>query len=625
MRATACVVIPLVVLCALGHPQEGAIATQGGFAGLYAFDEPYRRRSKLVLGIGVSLAVAMALGTLAAPTPALAVLLGALVAAVAAAACLAARVGPPREYFIIFTFLIATSLPSDPAAAPERAAFVLLGVAFAWAVSMAGALRDGERPERSAVDGAYRAVARLLHAIGRPGAEVARHEAVVAVQRAFAAVDAAGGDERAAGPALLARAEGAERLLEAALALSLAGSPPLDPAWGHSVATLADGALAAVMVPSPTAAPSVPEGARLVAALRAVSSRPAAGPDPGRDGPRREGARLPWRASLAEISDRNSIVRVAALRVGIAVGVAGAVGYLLRAEHPQWIPLSTAAVLQGTNIALARQRAVQRAGGTAIGVVIAAGVLALRPGLAVLVALVALFQALTEALILVSYGAAVVCITSLALLLLEIAGVGTSVSGLLDARLVDTALGCGIGLAAGLLLWPRRSRERLAGTQGATIRTAAAALRAGLAGHPPEELRRRRRALQVSVVGLGVAQRDAIGDEVRAADRADLGWPVTHAAQELAFLALSLPRTAAARVEDHEAVALHATLHGFADRAEGRRDAPVPDPPPLPHLPRTQRAIDGLRDVLDEFGAAAAAPSGVRGAEVAVRNRRPVE
>ncbi|MCW3002125.1 MAG: hypothetical protein JWQ20_1423, partial [Conexibacter sp.] len=267
LRGTACVVVPLAVLCAVGHPQAGVIATQGGFAGLYAFDEPYRRRSKLVLGVGISLAAAMALGTVAAPAPVVAIAVGAVVAAVAAAACLAARVGPPREYFIIFTFLIATSLPPDRAAAPGRAGLVLLGVALAWCVSMAGALRDRQRPERTAVEAAYRAVARLLDAIGRPGAPTVRHEAVVAVGRALAAVDAAGGPDGPAGPELVARAEAAEALLEAGLALEVEGSAPLDGAWGRSVATLADGALAPILVPPVAAAPTVPAGARLAAAL----------------------------------------------------------------------------------------------------------------------------------------------------------------------------------------------------------------------------------------------------------------------------------------------------------------------------------------------------------------------
>jgi hypothetical protein len=114
----------------------------------------------------------------------------------------------------------------------------------------------------------------------------------------------------------------------------------------------------------------------------------------------------------------------------------------------------------------------------------------------------------------------------------------------------------------------------------------------------------------VAVVGLGIAQGDATGDELRAADRADLGWPVTRAAEHLAFVAMALPPWPDAPVGDDEVTRLEATLHGLAARAEGRAEAPVPPPPPLPDLPRTGRAVDGLRAVLDEFGPALADVSG---------------
>ena len=68
--------------------------------------------------MGVALALAMLLGTLVAPHEWLAVAVGAVFAAAAAAGCLVLRVGPPREYFIVFTFLIAAALPPDPGAAP---------------------------------------------------------------------------------------------------------------------------------------------------------------------------------------------------------------------------------------------------------------------------------------------------------------------------------------------------------------------------------------------------------------------------------------------------------------------------------------------------------------------------
>src|SRR5690349_18608626 len=97
----------------------------------------------------------MAIGTLVAPDPWVAVPVGAVLSAVAAGACVALRIGPPREYFIVFTFLIATALPEDPGAAPGRAGLVLLGAAGAWVISMAGTLRDARAPRRGARGAAW--------------------------------------------------------------------------------------------------------------------------------------------------------------------------------------------------------------------------------------------------------------------------------------------------------------------------------------------------------------------------------------------------------------------------------------------------------------------------------------
>jgi uncharacterized membrane protein YccC len=610
VRATACILLPLVVLCAAGHAQEGVIATQGGFAGFYAFDAPYRRRGAVVGGLGVALAAAMVLGTLVAPDPWVAVPAGAVLAALAAGVCLALRIGPPREYFLVFTFLIATALPEDPGAAWGRAALVLAGAAGAWLISMAGTLRDARAPERSAIAGALRAVARLLDAVGRPGVGAARHEAVLAVQRAQEAVAAAGGAETPGGVALRRRAEAAEALLEAGLALVVEGSPPLDPAWGRAVGALADGAWAAPVIPAPAARPPVAAAVRLDAALRAAGSAGwlDRGAEPGGGGPATGTAiapRLPrWRVVLADLTDPWSPAPAAALRLGVAIALAGAAGELLRAEHPTWIPLSAAAVLQGTNVAVARQRALHRAAGTAVGVVLATGVLALEPGTAGLVALIAVFQALTEALILVSYGVAVVCITSLALLLLELAGIGAAVRGLLDARLLDTALGCAIGFACGVAIWPRRSRMRLAAVQARAIRASAAALADGLAGGP--QARRRRRGVHVAVVALDAAQRDATGDALATSARTDLRWPVTHAIEQLADVAIALPRPGERpRADDGDVGDLTALLQALAEHVEGGGGGPVPAVPDLDGWPRTREAAGVLRDAVAEFSAAA--------------------
>src|SRR4051794_33739507 len=201
---------------------------------------PYGRRARHVAAMGGGLALAMAAGTLAAPWAIAAVLVTGAIAGAAAFAGMAAELPPPREFFVVLTCLLATGLPLDPGAAPERAALVLAGAALAWIVSMGGALIAPRAPEEAAVRGAYERVAALLRAVGSARAEDAQHDAVVAVRAAHAAVRWAGGTGGADFVALRRRTMALEALLDAGLSLVIVESPPLDPRVAEVVEQLAD-------------------------------------------------------------------------------------------------------------------------------------------------------------------------------------------------------------------------------------------------------------------------------------------------------------------------------------------------------------------------------------------------
>jgi hypothetical protein len=95
------------------------------------------------------------------------------------------------------------------------------------------------------------------------------------------------------------------------------------------------------------------------------------------------------------------------------------------------------------------------------------------------------------------------------------------------------------------------------------------------------------------------APRDATGDAPAASARADLGWPVTHAIEQLALVAMALPRPGERPAPPRaDAERLDALLADLADRVETGRDGTVPAPPPLTGWPRTERAVAGLCDAL---------------------------
>ena len=153
----------------------------------------------------------------------------------------------------------------------------------------------------------------------------------------------------------------------------------------------------------------------------------------------------------------NRTLRNHALRVGLATAFAVALDQLLAPSFGYWIPLTVLAVLQPDSHS-SRVRLLQRAAGTVVGaglVVLATLVTASSLPLAVLVALfaLALFAVKDR-----SYFWMVILLTPLALLM--ISTVVVEGPGIAGQRLVNTAIGLAIGLAAMRVLWPDEAPAR---------------------------------------------------------------------------------------------------------------------------------------------------------------------
>lgn len=136
-----------------------------------------------------------------------------------------------------------------------------------------------------------------------------------------------------------------------------------------------------------------------------------------------------------------------AVTVGAATLLAGAIGLLLVGTHWYWAMVGAAAAVSGAHVNARIIRGIQRLVGTLVGVLVAAGILALHlPPLAVVV-LAVVFQACAEMLVGRNYGIAMVFVTPLALLMVELAA-PTSIDALLRDRMLETV----IGVAAGTLI-----------------------------------------------------------------------------------------------------------------------------------------------------------------------------
>lgn len=533
LRAALAVVLPLGAGAAAGRPALGAAASFGSLAVLYVPWSPYRYRARVVGQIGVGLVFAVLVGSLAAGHGAVSALVAGLVAAVASFVCQAAELSPPRELMPVMAVLAATDMPADAGEAVTRAGLTAGGALLAWLVTMAPALAGRWRaPERAAVAGALEAVADLLDAVTSPQVDAVRHAAVTGVRQARTAVRQA---VLPPGHRLVGAVVAAESLLEAALHVEVEATAALDPGWAAAVRGLVPAvhgdAVTATRLPDVTGT----VGAALLA--RALDDARSAGacaaPSPVRAMP-------PWprlHRRLAAGLRRQSVVLPSAARIGIAVAVGVGVGRILGLGHAYWVGLTAAAVLQGSNLVVTRRRVLHRLAGTVAGVGLTFAVLGWNPPLWVVVVVVAVAQFTVELVIATHYGLAVTAITVLALGLFHLGTPTEDVGSALVARLVDTAIGAALALLLRRLLWPRATLVRLPQRQARVVSAVRAVFAAAWSPHPERELREPRRALQGELAALRTVNADALAD----AGGADAGWPVSAAAEELAFLALSLP------------------------------------------------------------------------------------
>ncbi len=169
----------------------------------------------------------------------------------------------------------------------------------------------------------------------------------------------------------------------------------------------------------------------------------------------RRGMRRRPRAHARVPVDRDAVAMAAT--VGVGALLAGVAGLLLIGDHWYWAMVAAVAALGGAELNARIVRGLQRLGGTLLGILVAAGLLALDMPPLVTIAVAVLLQAGAELTVNRNYGLAMLFITPLALLMVELAVPADPVVLLAD-RALDTLIGVvvGTGVAVGSAAVRRR-------------------------------------------------------------------------------------------------------------------------------------------------------------------------
>lgn len=527
LRAALAMGVPAAAGWLAGDLPAGLMATIGGFTAVYGNDRPFVNRAVHLGTIAIAFALAVMIGVAAGGAVWLTIPVIKLTATAAAFLCSALKVSPPGAYLFTLAVAAGTAMGAEHLAWWHVGTLVFAGGAFAWTLHMAGAIFAPRGPEVQALKAAARAVGAFLSAAGTPRADIARHQAAVALHHAWTAlVGQQPVQPRPDGTLTRLRMEGRElhMIFAEAINASVAGEP-------------------------------IPQASvERVEAIARQGSTPRDVTDPGHIPLGRVSG---WQL-LKESARPGAQPFEIGLRVAVAAAVSGLVGWVTNIEHAYWITAAAVLMLyQGLDRATMLQRGIQRVGGTLIGTVLAGGVLFLHPEGLWLAATVMVLQFIIEMLVLRNYGLAVVFITAIALTIAAGGQPVTDIPHQVWIRAEDTILGCAIGIAVFLLLAKRDATRAIA---QALLRTWGAidlvAQRLSSGDADSVAARSARRNLQHHTILLLQSFDTAIGSSTDSRIAAEPLWPAVVATQRLAYRLLA----AAWRIEAATATGGNAAL-----------------------------------------------------------------
>lgn len=130
--------------------------------------------------------------------------------------------------------------------------------------------------------------------------------------------------------------------------------------------------------------------------------------------------------------------------------IAGWIGLLLFETHWYWAMVAAIAVLVGQNVQVRLTRGMQRFLGTVVGVALAAGIMWIDPPIIVVLAIAIFCQGFIEMIVLRNYAAAMIFITVIALLMVNMAS-PIPQETLMFNRMMETLVGVIVGMIVTVL------------------------------------------------------------------------------------------------------------------------------------------------------------------------------
>jgi uncharacterized membrane protein YccC len=601
ISAGICAGLPVLIGWLLGNLQYGLLTGIGSFTYLYVFSIPYAQRAKKLFFALLGITFSVALGTLLAPYPVASAITVGVIGAVATFIFGSLKITGPAALFFVLVFLLATGMPIDPTLAPLRSGFVLLGGLFSWLVGMIGWLVDPHGPEKDAVKKVYQELGDFLDSVGTESFFERRQRLVPVLKTAEDTVLAGHiswwtTDEY---KRLLLLNHQANSIYLEVLEHHEGFNDKLPSEFGETVRLIASsiGNKANVTVHNLKMSGgdtwdgklgvSIDEAiALLKGTVQNVDlkiSKPS------------------LKTTFGGSFDKNSIVFLTSIRYGVVLLIAAIIASSYEFDRSYWIPLSCAAVMSGPTIISTLHRSIQRSFGTVTGILIASGILFLRPEGFMTALLIFLFTFLTELAIVFNYGIAALFITPNAILIAESTTQMHNVAFFAEARVVDVLIGSAIGLLGTLLISKRQASQLLPHLMAKTIRSQKQFLLLLFSEHGNSlhiDESNEHRKMQTNLTNLKIMYTTALGEISRSRSQSENLWPAIFSIEQLGYLLEACLKRERPNLSDESLSQMLLAFEMMARSAEKQRSFPKKKIPEIKGFLKLEKEINNLQDAL---------------------------
>jgi uncharacterized membrane protein YccC len=471
--------LPVMIGLLFGNLEYGLIAGMGGFTYLYVFNIPYAQRAKKLFFVVLGMTLVSALGTLAAPYPLVVAILMGIIGSASIFIFGALKIKGPSAIFFVLVFAMTTGMPVHPELVLFRACLIFLGGVLSWVLAMIGWLFDPHGPETGVVKKVYSELAAFLDSVGTEQFNETRHRVMSDLKEAeeTLAVGYIPWRNTDLFNRLVILNNHANTIFLYVLENFSKTNVKLPSELGEFIREIANSLDLKNKSESVSKKILLPEEMKesVLQLFAKITDADAIMNEPtSKINQVTQISKPSIRTSFLGAFDKNSIVFINAVRFGIFTIIAAIIAYEFEFIRPYWVPLSCVAVMSGFTIVATYHRAIQRAFGTILGILIASLILMTHPTGFIIAVLILLLTFITELFIVKNYGLAALFFTPNALLMAESTSHGSfTFTYFASARLIDIFTGITIGLIGVFFVGRRSASSRLPHLITKTIRSQA--------------------------------------------------------------------------------------------------------------------------------------------------------